>query len=449
MIVSTIDAPAVRTANWKWLVCGLLLLATMINYMDRLTLNLTAVEIKKEMQLTNEQYGRIEWIFGVGFAFGALMMGWSADRWTVRWIYPAAVLAWSAAGFATGFAHTLLALMAFRFLLGIFEAGNWPCALRTTQHILPPSQRTMGNSLLQSGAAVGAILTPQVIEMLVHDQDPHSWRYPFFVVGVLGTVWVLLWLYVVKANDLPAPKNLPSIAKGPARESLLDVMLQRRFLVLLICVISINLTWHFFRVWLPLYMRESLWYSKRAVNHFTSAYYIATDVGALSAGFLTLYFVRRGATVYVSRTLVFLGGTLLTLLCLAIPLLGNQIRMQPFDIKGTPEGPEFLRVVEGPGWILMGLFLLIGAGSLALFPVYYSLSQDLTVRNQGKVTGSLGFATWMATAVMHPIVGRYLDSTRSLTGRADFHTSIVVAGMIPLLALTALVLLWEKRERAK
>jgi MFS transporter, ACS family, hexuronate transporter len=448
MIVPTVDAPAVRTANWKWLVCGLLLLATMINYMDRLTLNLTAVEIKKEMHLTNEQYGKIEWVFGVGFAFGALIMGWSADRWTVRWIYPAAVLAWSAAGFATGFAHTLLALMLFRFLLGIFEAGNWPCALRTTQHILPPSQRTMGNSLLQSGAAVGAIFTPQVIELLVHDQDPHSWRYPFFVIGVLGTIWVLLWLFVVKANDLPAPKNLPTFAKGSARESLLDVMLQRRFLVLLICVITINMTWHFFRVWLPLYMRESLWYSKRAVNHFTSAYYIATDIGALSAGFLTLYFVRRGATVYMSRTLVFLGGTLLTVLCLFIPVLGNQIRTQPFDIQGTPEGPVFLRAVEGPGWILMGLLLLIGAGSLALFPVYYSLSQDLTVRNQGKVTGTLGFATWMASALMHIIVGRYLDSTKALTGRADYQNGIVFAGMIPLLALAALVLLWEKGERA-
>jgi ACS family hexuronate transporter-like MFS transporter len=448
MIVSTVDVPAVRTTNWKWLVCGLLLLATMINYMDRLTLNLTAVEIKKEMQLTNEQYGRIEWIFGVGFAFGALIMGWSADRWTVRWLYPAAVLAWSAAGFATGFAHTLLMLMLFRFLLGIFESGNWPCALRTTQHILPPSQRTMGNSLLQSGAAVGAILTPQVIELLVHDQDPHSWRYPFFVIGVLGTIWVALWLFVVKSKDLPAPEQLPQFAKGSKGESMFDVMFQRRFLVLLICVISINMTWHFFRVWLPLYMRESLWYSKRAVNHFTSAYYIATDIGALSAGFLTLYFVRRGATVYLSRTLVFLGGTLLTMLCLAIPVLGNQIRQQPFDIQGTPEGPVFLRAVEGPGWILMGLFLLIGAGSLALFPVYYSLSQDLTVRNQGKVTGTLGFATWMATALMHPIVGRYLDSTKALTGRADYQNGIVVAGMVPLLALTALVFLWEKRERA-
>jgi ACS family hexuronate transporter-like MFS transporter len=432
--------------SWKWIVCGLLLLATMLNYMDRLTLNLTAFQIKKEMGLTNEQYGGIEFIFGIGFALGALVMGWCADRWTVRWLYPAAVLAWSAAGFATGFAQSLAMLMFFRCMLGLAEAGNWPCALRTTQHILPPGQRTMGNSILQSGAAFGAILTPQIVQVLVREDVSGSWRYPFFVVGVIGTLWVFLWLFVVRGNDLPAPKPLDK-KSDERRESLLAIILQRRFLVLLIVVVCINLTWHFFRAWLPLYLRENLFYRKEAVNNFISAYYVATDIGALSAGFLTLYFVRRGSTVHGSRALVFLGGSMLTLLCLAIPLLANQVRSQGFDIVGSPEGPLFLREVQGPGWMLLGLLLLIGAGSLSLFPIYYSLSQELTVRNQGKITGTLSFSTWTATALMHPIVGRYLDSTKNLHGRADYQTVIVLAGLVPVAALLAIVCLWGKGKQ--
>lgn len=430
-------------ANWKWIVCGLLLLATMLNYMDRLTINLTAPEIKKEMKLNNEQYGQVEWVFGIGFACGALLMGWSADRWSVRLLYPAAVLAWSAAGFATGFASSLALLMFYRCLLGIFEAGNWPCALRTTQHILPSSQRTMGNSLLQSGAAVGAVLTPQVVELLVRDDNPHSWRYPFFVVGVLGTFWVVLWLYFVRPGDLLAPQTLPKTTEGP-RESLLKIVFQPRFLVLIVVVVGINLTWHFFRVWLPLYLRESLFYSKKAVNNFSSLYYIATDIGAISAGFVTLYLVRRGLTVHASRVAVFLGGTVLTLLSIAIPLLGTQVRHQDVSLQFVPEGVAVVREVQGPGWILLGLLLLIGAGSLILFPVYYSLSQELTVRNQGKVTGMLGFTTWTATALMHPIVGRYLDRTKEQYGAADYQNVIAIAGMIPLVALLTLVILWNR-----
>src|SRR5919198_6559957 len=92
-------APPPRGPAWKWWVCGLLLLATMLNYMDRLTLNQLAKRIKDGLLLTNEQYGQIEGAFGVAFALGALLFGWGADRWNVRGLYAFALLAWSAAGF--------------------------------------------------------------------------------------------------------------------------------------------------------------------------------------------------------------------------------------------------------------------------------------------------------------------------------------------------------------
>src|SRR5439155_22173902 len=96
------------------------------------------------------QYGQLESAFGMAFAIGAIIFGWLADRVNVRWLYALAVLAWSVAGFCTGLSQGFLTLLLFRFLLGLAESGNWPCALRTTQHILPPSERTMGNSILRS-----------------------------------------------------------------------------------------------------------------------------------------------------------------------------------------------------------------------------------------------------------------------------------------------------------
>src|SRR5947208_11782678 len=98
MPVATLDAnvPA-RGPAWKWWVCGLLLLATMLNYMDRLTLNVTAQQIRQEFQLNHQEYGRIESVFALAFAAGAVLLGWLVDRWNVWWVYPAAVLAWSIA----------------------------------------------------------------------------------------------------------------------------------------------------------------------------------------------------------------------------------------------------------------------------------------------------------------------------------------------------------------
>ena len=117
-----------RPPYWKWLVCGLLLLATMLNYMDRLTLNLSAARIMGEFGLDERQYGQLESAFAFAFAVGAIIFGWMADRWNVSLLYPLAVLAWSAAGFATGMAQSFVGLMLCRSLLGLAEAGNWPCA---------------------------------------------------------------------------------------------------------------------------------------------------------------------------------------------------------------------------------------------------------------------------------------------------------------------------------
>jgi len=414
------DIPEVRLpprgAVWKWWVCGLLLLATMINYMDRLTVNLTAERIIREFDLSKTQYGLIESVFAIAFAFGALGAGWMADRYNVRWLYPAAVLLWSVAGFATGFARSLVELMLFRFMLGLFESGNWPCALRTTQRILPPQERTMGNSILQSGASLGAVVTPLIV--LAFLQFTTSWRPPFLAIGAIGALWVVLWMVSVRSSDLALPKwDGPPPAAGEADlratpQTMWSVYKDRRFLICVLMVVTINCTWHFFRVWLPLFLRETHGYSEKEINWFAAAYYLFADAGTLLAGFLTLWLARRGLAVHRSRVLVFFGFALLTTVSAVAAFL--------------PTGP-----------VLLALLLLTGFGSLGVFPNYYSFTQEMTVRHQGKVSGSLGFIAWMSMALLQYLSGLSIDATRSYT------LGVAMAGFLPLLAWVGLVLFWK------
>jgi ACS family hexuronate transporter-like MFS transporter len=397
----------------------LLLLATMVNYMDRLTLNLTARRIKAELVLDNEQYGNIESAFSIAFAVGALGMGWLADRRNVRWVYPLALLGWSAAGFATGFAWSFASLLCVRFVLGLFESGNWPCALRTTQHILRPAERTLGNSILQSGAAVGAILIPLVVWILV--AGPGTWPRPFLLVGAAGMLWVLLWLVSVRSADLAClDGGSPSPVLGPPADgphlSLLSVLRDRRFWALVIVTIAINQTWHFFRSWLPLCLAEHYHYGDETVYPFTTAYYVATDLGSLAAGFGTLWLARRGVGVQGSRLVVYAACSVLTALSIVAALLPA-------------------------GWLLLGVLLVIGFGALGLYPAYYSFSQDLTVRHQGKLTGMLSFSTWVATAIMQHYVGLWLKRSEG------WAPAMALAGLMPLVGLLALFLLWRPVSR--
>src|SRR5689334_849015 len=138
-----------RAKSWKWWVCGLLLLASMINYMDRQTLANAAPRITKQFALSQEQYGDLEFGFGWAFAVGSIAFGVLVDRVSVRWVYPVVLLLWSVTGFLTGMISNFSELLVCRTLLGLFEAGHWPCAIKTTQFLLEPNDRAMGNGLLQ------------------------------------------------------------------------------------------------------------------------------------------------------------------------------------------------------------------------------------------------------------------------------------------------------------
>jgi ACS family hexuronate transporter-like MFS transporter len=387
-----------RSPAWKWSVCGLLLCASMLMYMDRQTLPSIATRITTEFKLSQEQYGNLEMSFGYAFAAGALTFGIIADKLSVRWLYPALVLAWSAMGFITGFVENYTGLMVCRTLLGFFESGHWPCALKTTQRLLAPGQRTMGNSVLQSGASFGAIITPLVMNwMLAGRTEPGLWRQPFLVIGSFGALWLIAWFALLRKADFSTPS--PSVSEPDVHPSGTE---------------SSAGEGSFWRVVIisPNYLQEGRGYTEREALYFNSLYYIATDVGCLGAGVLSLWLVKRSFTVHGSRALVY--GC-----CAALTALAAVAAFLP------------------KGWLLLGLLLVVGAGALGLFPCYYSFTQELSTRHQGKVTGLLGLVAWASSSPFQKLFGRLVDRTGS------FDLGIALAGWLPLIAFVFLWLFWN------
>jgi ACS family hexuronate transporter-like MFS transporter len=218
-----------------------------------------------------------------------------------------------------------------------------------------------------------------------------------FLVSAVGIVLVLRWLCGVTDTSQSEDQGT----------------FQRRLGVLVVVAVMINITWHFFRAWLPLFLQKQHDYSEGFMNWFMLTYYVSTDVGTLTAGAVTLALVRRGLRIHGSRLIVFGSCALLCTLGVVVAFL--------------PRGP-----------FLLGVLLVIGFGALGLFPNYYSFSQELSARHQGKVTGALGCSSWLAVAPIHEAVGDLVRQTGS------YSVGMAAAGCAPLLAVGALVLFWGR-----
>jgi MFS transporter, ACS family, hexuronate transporter len=398
---------------WRWWVCGVLLLATTLNYMDRITLNLMSKEIKQEFRIANVDYGILESGFQVAFGIGAVVFGVIVDRYGVRTVYPVAVVGWSVAGFLTGYADTYWTLFGCRMMLGIFEAGNWPCGIRTVRQVMTRDERSLGNSVFQSGTGLGAIVTPPVIGLcLWWVSDPTAWRVPFRVIGLIGLGWVFVWWFTVPKRVLAnpvAPANAP-------REPFAAVFRDRRFWVLVAVIIGVNTCWHTFRVWLPLHLREDHGYTPEQSLRFNTLYFIVADIGSWLVGFAVVGLRWRKFSLHSSRMWVFAVGVVFTMASAALPFVPREW-MEP-------------------------VVLLTGFGGLGLFATYFALSQEISGANQGKITGTLGCINSLYLAALYWVQGAFSDW-------AGGHVKVLAVAWVPAaVALVAVLIFWPK-DRAE
>lgn len=535
--------------------------STVLNYMDRQAVAVVGEKITGEFHIRFEDLGWIIAAFQLSYAVFQVPAGYLADRWDVRWTYAGAVMWWSLAAIGVAFAPTLGVLMAFRAILGIGEAFNWPCALRVTATVLPPADRGLGNGIFNSGAAVGAVLTPLVVAPLTVWFG--SWRTSFAIVGALGIVWVAVWLILlggerkayfggrstakasldegsgepavrlsrgakatfgmlasvailgglwgffrvvpveitvgpigpeaarnatvrlqVKVGDqvrvgdtlaviqaagevVPVkstdegtiarlevaqgsdvavgqrllvldtkPYGLSAIWLGiaslmvgvlviarllPRRalagadwaESLGDVVRFRRFWVLVVVSISINVCWHFLVNWLPTYLKTDRGMLFVTGSLLSAIPFVAADVGGLGGGALSRFLARRRMSPARARILVLIACVLLISSGAAVGWVKNNA----------------LTIV---------LLCVMAMGSAAFMANYFAFCQEVSARHTGLIVGILGGLGNLFAAGFAPIVGRLKDTT------GGFGPVFVIVGLLPFVGVAALILGWGR-----
>src|ERR1700729_955849 len=190
------SSPTSRS-NLRWVVCGLLFLATTINYMDRSALSLVEPILKhllgrdQDVALYNRRYSGIVNCFIFAYGVGFLVAGRVVDRIGVKKGYALAIGVWALASISHAFALTALGFGMARFALGIGESGNFPSALKATADWFPNEERALATGIFNSGTSAGAVIAPLLIPWVA---VRFGWQSALYTTGSLGLLWLLTWL---------------------------------------------------------------------------------------------------------------------------------------------------------------------------------------------------------------------------------------------------------------
>jgi ACS family hexuronate transporter-like MFS transporter len=203
-----------RSGGLRWWIAGLIFLATLINFVNRLTVSVLAPVITEQLHLSASQFASITNSFLIAYTASQALSGRLYDRIGNRRGFSVSIVVWSIASMLHAFATGLFSLNSFRFLLGLGEAGNWPGAAKVIAEWFPVRQRALGMAIFNSGTSIGSVVAPPLIVML---EERFGWQATFLAVASSG--WRYGWPSISRRKNTQESHRRNSRSSTPIATS--------------------------------------------------------------------------------------------------------------------------------------------------------------------------------------------------------------------------------------
>ncbi len=276
----------------RWRMIGLAFWATAINYLDRQTLSVAAPVLSEQFHMSDVAYSRVTTAFLFAYTIMNGISGPLIDRLGTRVGYGLCVLWWSVSAMLHSLARGSVSLGAFRFLLGIGEAGNWPGAVKVVAEWFPEKERALASGIFNSGSAAGAILAPPIVALLLLKL---GWQSAFLFVGVSGLVWLAFWwkMYYTPGRSVDAPPEKPiPVAR----------LIRSRFVVAFtISKIFLDPVWYVYIFWFPKYLKTVRHFDLATIGEVAWIPFLVAGFGNLLGGWMSTVLLKRGVSVTIAR----------------------------------------------------------------------------------------------------------------------------------------------------
>jgi MFS transporter, ACS family, aldohexuronate transporter len=385
----------------RWRIVWVLFASTAINYINRQTLSVLAPEISKQFHLSHSDLSRIFGSFQFSYAVMWLLGGLFLDVVGTRLGLSLAVVWWSLVSIATSFANSAFSFGVLRFLLGIGEGFNWPGASKAVAEFFPARERSVAVAIFDSGSSVGGALAALSVPWIALQ---FGWRAAFTFSGVLGFLWLALWL-AVYPRRAPAQREASS---RPGRKEWLPLLRRRETWAIVIGRSLTDPIWWFYVFWLPQYLSDTRGFSLRQIAAFAWIPFVAADAGNFAGGFVSGALIQRGMPVMRARKIVCVVSCL--------PLLA-----------GIPA------VLTASPFLSLALICLALFGYASWSTMGLTLPSDLfPAEVVGSITGLSGLASGLAGFGFTLLVGTLVD-------RFSYFPAFVLAALVPILATWSIV----------
>lgn len=352
-----------------------------LSFLDRAAISQAAPSISKELHLNPVQMGLVFSAFGITYAACEIPSGWLCDRFGARRLLTRVVVLWSVFTAATGLAWNLPSLLITRLLFGAGESGCFPGLARVFRSWLSPRERNAAEGIKAACARFGAAVTPALMAALYVYL---SWRKVFFVFGLAGLVWgVLFYRWYRDRPSSPAPQHLQH---G-------DAVFWKKLLASR-SVWALGVQWfchyygfYFYITWLPIYLYQARRLDLRNGSLAAGLPLLTAGLGCLAAGWtLTALTHRLGSTARARKLLGYAayGG--------AAALLG------------------FFTLISNPALAIVAMSLSSFAAEFSA-PISWTSAMDIGGERVGTVAGFMNMLGHFGGSVAPTVTGLLLAWT--------------------------------------
>jgi ACS family hexuronate transporter-like MFS transporter len=299
----------------RWYIASLLFASTVVNYIDRQTLNVLAPYLKTEFRWTNSDFALVIIAFRIAYAVGQAASGRLLDRLGTRRGLSLGVAWYSCAAMLTSLASGLWSFCTFRFLLGLGESANWPGATKAVSQWFPRRESGWAVALFDSGSSVGGLIAPWLV--LALHRTFGTWRPAFVITGVLGWIWLAVFRRVYDV-----PERHPRLSDEERALILADraqmrhddaaagyrrVAGYRQTWGIVVAKALTDPVWFFVTDWFAVYLVALGFRLEDSLVAFWVPF-LAADAGNFIGGGVSSAMIRRGWSVGAARRAVIGAG---------------------------------------------------------------------------------------------------------------------------------------------